>query len=113
MGCGCGRDSIEHYSRCAVVRRELATSINIQRDWYLPLWIGVDDAQTDENMVCLGAFGAYAAYRATNAARRVGGLPAAEGARALQQALRDAVAGHAPSERRLSNVWRRASAGGR
>ena len=87
--------------------------LNANWDWTPPLWIGVDDAQDDENMVTLGALGAHAAYRATNAARRAGGLPAPEGARAFQHALREAVAGHAPSERLLVNIWRHAPAAGR
>ena len=47
--------------------------------WLLPLWLGVDDGQYIQDMLMLGAFGAYSVYRAFNAARQVGGFPAHDG----------------------------------
>ncbi|CAK0898422.1 unnamed protein product [Prorocentrum cordatum] len=102
LGCGgVAEDSIEHYTRCRAVRRFHATSMRIDADWLLPHWLVVHHTQRSDVDLVLGALRAYAVYRATNAARALGGMTAEGAARALQQALRDAVAGHRGAERVL------------
>ena len=106
LGCG-GRaeDSIEHYARCRTVRRFHASSLRIVDDWLLPRWLGTHDAQVSDDQLLLGALGAYAAYRTTNAARAEGALSEQEAFRALQQSLREAVGGHLAAERCLRELW--------
>ena len=60
-----------------------------------------DDART------LAAVGAYAAYSVTNMARHGGLLCSAEARRALEQASREAVLGHARATKVLRSVWAR------
>ena len=81
--------------------------LNITDEWLLPRWLGVhDDQRNNERHLALGTLGAYAAYRATNTARHQGGFTPSDGERALQQSIREAVGGHARSERFLAEVWR-------
>ena len=89
-----------------VVRRAHATVLNITDEWLFPWWLGVHDNQCSDRLLALGAIGAYATYRATNAARHQGGFSSADGERALQQSIREAVGGHARAERVVADVWR-------
>ena len=59
----------------------------------------------NEARLACGAIGAYAAYRATNAARHVGGFAVEDGERALQQAIREAISGDAGAEAAVNNVF--------
>ena len=70
-------------------------------EWLLPRWLGVHDLQLQEKTLVRGALGTYAVYRASNAARARGGVPA----EVVQQALREAAAGHRGAERMLAEVW--------
>lgn len=106
LGCGGGaEDSIEHYSRCRILRAFHASVLDIQDDFLLPMWLGTADAARHPELHTRGAIGAYAAYTVTNAARH--GLPfeGDSAARALQQAAREAAIGHTFAERVLSSVW--------
>ncbi|CAK0837603.1 unnamed protein product, partial [Prorocentrum cordatum] len=91
-------DSVEHYSRCRVVRRAHATMLNLTGEWFLPWWLGVHKDQSNDQLLALGTIGAYAACRVTNTARHQGGFTASDGERALQQSIREAVGGHVKSE---------------
>ena len=106
LGCGGGaEDSIEHYSRCRVMRHFHATSLRIDAESLLPHWSGVHAGRQDDELLAKGALGAYAAYRATNSTRATGAVTAAAAGRALQQALREAAIGHRTSERCLARIW--------
>ncbi|CAK0888681.1 unnamed protein product [Prorocentrum cordatum] len=95
LGCSlAAKDSIQHYCRCSAVRRFHAASLRMESECLLPWWLGVHIQQArDDDKLALAALGVYAVYRATNAARQVGGLCSAAAGRALQQALREAVSG--------------------
>ena len=99
------QDSIEHYARCCTVRRFHRTSLRMDVEWLLPHWLGAHDLQLQERTLVLGALGAYSVYRASNVARAHGGVPADVAFQALQQALREAAAGHPGAERTLADVW--------
>ena len=78
----------------------------MESEHLLPRWLGVHIQQArDDDKLALAALGVYAVYRATNAARQVGGLCSAAAERALQQALREGMNGHAPAEKLLHRVW--------
>ncbi|CAK0811150.1 unnamed protein product [Prorocentrum cordatum] len=106
FGCGgAAEDSIEHYDRCCTVRHFHRTSLRLEAEWLLPHWLGARDFQLQENTLVLGALGAYAVYRASNVARAHSGMPAEAALRVLQQALREAAAGHRSAERTLAELW--------
>ena len=111
LGCGgAAEDSIEHYSRCKVLKECHATEFGIKSSWLFPQWIGVhDDCKSDGGLVC-GAVGAYASYRTTNAARHAGGMSAEAAKRAFHQAITEAVAG-APRTAKLLRVRAQERAG--
>ncbi|CAK0882233.1 unnamed protein product [Prorocentrum cordatum] len=79
--------------------------LQLQAEWLLSRWLGVYDLQLQENTLVLGALGAYVVYRASNVARAHSGMPAEVASRALQQALREAAAGHRGAERTLAELW--------
>ena len=95
LGCGgSAEDSIEHYARCKVLRKAHELTLGLHEEYLLPLWLGVDQRQSEDGMLAVGALGAYAAYRTTNAARAQGGLSQEEAKRAFRQAAFEGMAGH-------------------
>ena len=69
LGCGADtNDSIEHYSRCKVLRRCHAEFLGINADWLLPVWLGTAEQLTTEDRT-RGALGVYVSYRLTNLGR--------------------------------------------
>ena len=107
---GCGgnaEDSLEHYGRCASVRRFHRCFLRIDADWLLPEWIGVQEVPCSDDSCALAAIGAYAVYSVFNLARASCSLSPDEAERALQQAAREAALGHAQAERTLRQVWQR------
>jgi hypothetical protein len=109
---GCGgeaEDSIEHYSRCKILRKLHKDELGLEADWLLPLWLGLGGRNGEEKMNSnlqhfSGALGAYAAYRTTNLARHSQGLTAAGAAQAFRQALLEGTAGHATATKMLHQL---------
>ena len=111
---GCSQtaeDSIEHYSRCSVV-------LDFGRRWLglhcvdgsaLPAWtLAVSASKTldDDTLIC-GAVHAYAAYRATNAARHSGGTSPGRATELLTQFAKEAARGHKRATAAVDNRWSR------
>ena len=95
LGCGGNaEDSIEHYSRCRVLRSAHDTELGIRTSWLLPFWLGVQDGCLQDVWLARGALGAYSALRVTNAARQAGGWHPDTTRRAFQQAMLEGAAGH-------------------
>jgi len=106
LGClGRAEDSIEHYCRCETVREVHRTQLQIYEEYLLPEWIGVSARSVDDRHLSLAAIGAYATYRATNAARAAGGFTWEEAREALKQACVEAVTGHGKTTKLLDNLW--------
>ena len=80
-------------------------SLRLNDEWLLPFWLGVHELRLQGAILVRGVLGAYAKYRASNMARAPGGVPAEVALRALQQALREAAAGHRGAERALAEAW--------
>jgi hypothetical protein len=95
LGCGGNaEDSIEHYSRCSIMKACHDKELGIRAAWLLPYWLGVQESCSQDVWLARGALGAYAANRCTNAARHAGGWHADTTRRAFQQALLEGAAGH-------------------
>ena len=97
LGCGTdSNDSIEHYSRCKLLRRCHSEHLGLTADWLLPIWLGSADQLSVEDRT-KGALGVYISYRLTNLGRSTPGFSAREardGFRKLVEEL--AVSGSAP-----------------
>ena len=94
LGCGGqAEDSIEHYSRCKVLRTFASRRLNYHppEGHFLPQWCMVDSKQEQRAMAAITA---YVAYRATNIARQEGGINEARAYELLGQLAHDAVRGH-------------------
>jgi hypothetical protein len=93
LGCSpAAEDSLEHYSRCRVVRECHRAELGIEADWLLPVWIGADAGARPEWAAMLAAVGAYATYRATNSAWHAGGFAENAAKAAFRQAIMEAAA---------------------
>jgi hypothetical protein len=108
FGCPEGaEDSLEHYSRCAIIRDFAWRTCKLvyTRDAFFLAgdshpWQG----GTAEALVRM-AIVVYAAYTTFNTGEHVGKFTAEEAKRALDQAAHNAVRGHAASQRILDNSW--------
>ena len=114
LGCGGeAEDSLEHYSRCKVVRAVAGTILKIgtdeddTKDWF---FLNGKCSVEGEDLACLALLH-YASYNATNDYRR-NGIRDPERARdAMVQHLRNAVRGHSASTKLLDNRWQKDSTG--
>ncbi len=63
---GAAEDSIEHYSRCRVLRRLRREERGLEDGWLLPHWIAAHSSSMSPVQHFQYALGAYASYRVTN-----------------------------------------------
>jgi hypothetical protein len=108
FGCPAGaEDSLEHYAHCVIIRDFAWRTCKLvyTRDAFFLAgtshpWQG----STTEALVRM-AIVVYAAYTTFNVGEHSGSFTADEARRALEQAARNAVRGHAASQRILDNSW--------
>ena len=70
LGCSpTAEDSIEHYSRCPVVRDFHKRVLGLERDNFLPAWLLAEPTPASLDTQALSLLGCYAVYRTTNEGR--------------------------------------------
>ena len=102
-------DSIEHYSRCAVVRRVGATMLGMEFPSTLHMFRLCDPRISSPDDLTMSALLVYATYRTTNVYRTQTGRSTTEALDTLRQCVREGVRDHHPSTRVLDNRWNAAS----
>jgi hypothetical protein len=109
LGCG-GRaeDSVEHYARCRIIRGFAAKFMNFRiseeagLQEFMVASMDVRWSTGDEDLTRLAVL-IYSAYRATNTARRLGGVQADVAEPMLAQTAKEAVQGHLKNATILDN----------
>ena len=94
FGCSLSaEDSLEHYSRCRVVRECHRCELGLSSGWLLPEWIGTHSINREDRDRSLWAVGAYATYKVYNAARHAGGFAEEVTMDAFRLAVMDVISG--------------------
>jgi hypothetical protein len=111
LGCSLSaEDSIEHYSRCPVVRTVASNRLGMYDTGasFLPLFNLVADELRSEprkSRLVRAAVLTYATYRSTQTARYAGGLTTERAAEYMVQYIKEAVRGHAVATRLIDSWW--------
>ena len=111
LGCGAGtNDSIEHYSRCRVLRHCHSEHLGVTAEWLLPIWLGCADQLSDEQRA-KGALGVYVSYRLTNLGRNTPGFSRQEARDGFRNLVAELAASGCASSTAPGARRRRESAG--